>query len=120
MEEKMKNLFAALAIMTGLMLAVPYVATADVAEGEAIVMKKCKGCHAFGKAKMGPDLDGIGKRTDAAWLKSWLTDTGGTWAANEGYTATLRAAVGDKGPKHKTPKLDDAQINSIVEFLMTK
>jgi len=96
-------------------------AFADVKAGEKLFFKRCKGCHAFGKKKMGPDLSGISQRANAEWVKKWLVDTKGTWASNDPITQNLKSRVKEKKPKHRTPKkLSGEKIDNLVEFLMTK
>jgi len=96
-------------------------AFADVKAGKKLFFKKCKGCHAFGKKKLGPDLNGISQRATAEWVKKWLVDTKGTWASDDPITQNLKSRVKEKKPKHRTPKkLSEEKINSLVEFLMTK
>ncbi len=68
-----------------------------------IINQLCVACHAIegqGGA-VGPALDGVGSRRDAAWLRTWLHDP---------------LAV---KPDTKMPKLplDDAQIDELVAYL---
>jgi len=84
---------------------------------------KCKTCHkTSAKKKVGPGLKGIMSRVDEAWMKKWLHDPQGTWAANEGYTAELRKKL-KKTKKKKTAmkikKLSDSEIADIIAYLKT-
>jgi len=98
-------------------------ASAGAAEGEAAWKAvKCGNCHnQTDKKKVGPGLAGILARADEAWVKSWLADPEGVWKANEGYTATMKAAMGKAGspkPSHKTSrKLTEQEVNDLVEFM---
>ena len=59
-------------------------APADKLDGKAIFLaQKCNLCHAVSSAAIvrtsksekmkGPDLAGVGKRREAAWMRRWLT-----------------------------------------------
>jgi nitric oxide reductase subunit C len=57
----------------------PDLAPASVAVNPAqpkVFAQMCAACHSLGGAggKVGPALDGIGSRRDAAWLSKWLAD----------------------------------------------
>ncbi len=108
-------------------LAAAPMAFADVAKGEALFndkgATKCLVCHAFGKKVVGPDLAGTGKNHTKPWIVKWLTDTQGTWTANDPETASLKKRQNKEGkpkPAHMTPKLTDEQAGDIADFLMTK
>ncbi len=100
-------------------------ASADALQGEALFHGaiKCKNCHkTSAKKKLGPGLAGVTKRAPEDWLMKWLKDPQGTWAANEGYTKTLKAKLKrESKPKtrHKTKKLTDPQIADLVDYLKT-
>lgn len=100
-------------------------ASADAALGEALFhgAAKCKNCHKISsKKKLGPGLAGVAKRAPEGWLAKWLKDPQGTWAANEGYTKTLKSTLKrESKPKtrHKTKKLTDTQIKGIIDYLKT-
>lgn len=68
--------------------------------------KKCKVCHTLNgvsgpKAKVGGELDGIGSKRDAAWLKSYLTDP--------------KSVMPDA--KMKKIKMTPEQLDAMVEFM---
>ncbi|MDQ6974519.1 MAG: c-type cytochrome, partial [Mariprofundaceae bacterium] len=44
----------------------------DVMQGKQIFQSICVHCHVIGEKKFAPDLTGIGKRRDIAWLNAWL------------------------------------------------
>lgn len=121
----MKKEFLAVTFAAGL-VAAP-MAFADAAKGEALFndkgATKCLVCHAFGKKVVGPDLAGVGKIHTKPWIVKWLTDTQGTWVANDPETADLKKrqnkATKPK-PAHMTPKLTEEQAGDIADFLMTK
>ncbi len=119
-----KEIFAATLAM-GLVTAP--MAFADTAKGEALFndkgAAKCPVCHAFGKKVVGPDLNGVGKLHTKPWIVKWLTDTQGTWTANDPETADLKKRQNKETkpkPAHMTPKLTEAQAGDIADFLMTK
>lgn len=66
----------------------------------------CVSCHALGGAggTVGPSLDGVGDRLDAAYLEKWLKDP---------------AAVKPGTTMPKLP-LDDAQLGELVTFLSSQ
>jgi len=61
-------------LFISIMLAqLPSAWAADMEEGKTIFQTVCIHCHAMhGEQKFAPDLTGIGKRRDAAWLDAWL------------------------------------------------
>ncbi len=102
-------------------------ALADASKGEALFndkgTTKCLVCHAFGKKVVGPDLNGVGKRHTKPWIVKWLTDTQGTWTANDPETADLKKRQNKETkpkPAHMTPKLTEEQADNLADFLMTK
>jgi len=100
-------------------------AQADPAAGEAFFNGggKCKNCHnTSDKKKVGPGLSQITQRAGEDWIKAFLNDTNGVWAADEGYTKTLKAAMNKTGkpkPAHKTRQLTETEINDLLDFLKT-
>lgn len=93
----------------------------DAKAGEtAFKKKKCTICHAFGKKKMGPDLNEISKRANAEWLTKWLTDDKKTWKSHDPITMDLKKRVGYDKQKQKLPKLKKSEVADLVQFLMTK
>ncbi|MCG6889549.1 MAG: SCO family protein [Gammaproteobacteria bacterium] len=42
--------------------------------GETIFRTRCSSCHGFGKDGVGPDLQGVTKQRDPAWLVRWLME----------------------------------------------
>jgi len=115
--KKASIIFAALAVLIQ-----AQTAAAGAAEGEAAWKAlKCGNCHnQTDKKKVGPGLAGLMTRTNDAWVKSWLADPEGVWKANEGYTVTLKTAMGKAGspkPAHKTRKLTEQEVNDLVEFM---
>ncbi|MDH5541390.1 MAG: cytochrome c [Nitrospinota bacterium] len=110
------------ALLLFLVFSISSAAIAGVTEGEAYFNKKCKACHDFGKKKVGPDLADISKRANPEWLKKWLADTEGVWAANDPITADLKKRTnGKEKPRHKNPKeMTEGDIANLTDFLMTK
>jgi nitric oxide reductase subunit C len=83
-------------------------AYAGADEGKALYDKQCKVCHSIAgdKGKMadkGGPLDGVGKKRDAAWLKSYIADP--------------KAVMPDaKMPKMK---LTPEQVDDLVAYMLT-
>jgi protein SCO1/2 len=40
--------------------------------GEVLFLKACAGCHAFGSARVGPDLDGLLERRKRSWITEFI------------------------------------------------
>ena len=82
------------------------VAAAPSAQRPQVFSQICVTCHALGGlgGTVGPALDGVGTRLDAAYLEKWLRDPG---AVKPGTTMP------------KLP-LDDAQLGELVTFLSSQ
>jgi nitric oxide reductase subunit C len=78
-------------------------ATAEAAQRPVVFSQLCIACHALGGSGgiVGPALDGVGNRFDAAYLERWLRDPN---AVKPGTTMP------------KLP-LDEAQLAELVPFL---
>jgi len=62
----------------------------DAANGEAIFKAKCAACHTVGGGKLvGPDLQGVTTRRDAAWLRRWLKEPDRVLAEGDAIAAQL-------------------------------
>ena len=87
----------------------PGAMVAAAGSGEGIfASNRCISCHTLngtaGKlAKVGGVLDGVGKKRDASWLKSYLQDP-------------VAALPGAQMPK---PDLTPADLDSLVAYLVT-
>src|SRR5262249_4095894 len=47
----------------------------EAVRGQLAFQSKCLACHSIGQGrKLGPDLAGVTKRRDVAWLTRWLKD----------------------------------------------
>lgn len=84
----------------------PAVASASFASRPVVFNQICVACHSLGGAggKVGPALDGVATRRDAAFLKQWITDP---------------PAI---KPDTKMPRLPltEAQVDELVGFLSTQ
>jgi nitrite reductase (NO-forming) len=81
--------------------------------GKLSFESKCLACHSIaGGDKLGPDLHGVTKRRDAAWLARWLKDPDAMLKSD----ATAKALLG----KYKVPmpnqNLSDNEVHEFVEY----
>jgi len=79
-----------------------------LSHGRALIRNaQCDGCHVIGGAshpgRVGPDLSGIGRRVDPAWLFRWLKNP-------RDYAANARM------PRFE---LEDKYVDALVGYLMT-
>src|SRR5206468_6348731 len=84
----------------------------NAVKGKLSFESKCLACHSIaGGDKLGPDLYGVSKRRDAAWLGKWLKSPERMLQSD----ATAKALLG----KYKIPmpnqNLSDAEIKEFVE-----
>jgi len=89
-------------VILGLCLATPVLGI----DKQEFYNKKCKVCHTLNgvsgpKAKVGGELDGVGTKRDAAWLRSYLTDP--------------KSVLADA--KMKKIKMTPEQLDAMVEFM---
>ncbi|MCC6848678.1 MAG: c-type cytochrome [Deltaproteobacteria bacterium] len=48
---------------------------ADASDGQRIFQQSCAACHTVGEGKrLGPDLEGVTKTRDSAWLNRWIRE----------------------------------------------
>lgn len=90
------------AVALVMMLAMP----AWGVDSQEFYNKKCKVCHTLNgvsgpKAKVGGNLDGVGTKRDAAWLRSYLTDP--------------KSVMADA--KMKKIKMTPEQLDAMVQFM---
>jgi cytochrome c2 len=84
-------------------------------DGQKLFTEKCRGCHTVGAGKLiGPDLQDVTKRRDAAWLQSFIQDPGTLFASNDPTAAQLLAEY-----KMMMPALglSAVEVDSIIKYL---
>ncbi len=87
----------------------------DASAGATLFQQKCAACHTIGQGdRVGPDLKGVTKERDEAWLKEWLKDP------------AAMIASGDPGAKELSSKypmtmpnlgLSDQQIDDLIAYM---
>jgi protein SCO1/2 len=82
--------------------------------GEKMFRTRCSSCHNFGKDGVGPDLVGVTKTRDPAWLMRWLKEPDKMIAEKDPVAISLLE-------KYKIPmpnmRLTDRDIKEIIEFM---
>ncbi len=106
-------------------LAVPAPAVSDdyavtpsqdtAADGEALFASTCTACHTIGGGDgVGPDLEGVTARRDAAWLASWLANPPQLIADGDPIATEMLAAF--NGLEMPSFGLSEAQIDSLIAY----
>lgn len=109
-------LLLALAALPGRVLAAPV--TQGASPGETLFQTKCVACHTIGKGKLvGPDLQDVTARRDAAWLKQFIADPNKLFDANDPTAQQLLAE--NNNVRMPALGLTDAEISAVVAFLGT-
>jgi len=94
-------------------------ATATPTDPEAVAGKlafesKCLACHSIGQGKkLGPDLAGVTKRRDGAWLTRWLKDPEAMLETDEHAKAMLKEYNNIPMPGQN---LSDAEIKEYIKY----
>jgi nitrite reductase (NO-forming) len=86
----------------------------DALAGKGIFESKCLACHSIGQGrKLGPDLAGVSKQRDAAWLTRWLKDPDSMLKSDEHAKAMLKQYNNIPMPNQS---LTDADIRQIIKY----
>ena len=123
---KMKMLVLTIAMAFALVMGISAVAMAGDAEKGKSVFNgagKCKACHKTDDKKLvGPGLAGVSKLYDDAWLKGWILDPQGVWAAGDPKVEDMKKRLNKTG-KPKTAmapgKISPEDADDIVAYLKT-
>lgn len=77
--------------------------------------RKCFRCHTFGKESLvGPDLRGVMRRHDVAWLRRWLGETDLMLQTDSAAIALMVAFGGVRMPQLK---LSPDEVEAVLHYL---
>ena len=79
-------------------------------QGEAIFNQRCAACHVPNGQSVGPDLAGVLKRRDRAWVERWIRSPGKLVAEKDPTALALLEKHGDvlmPGVELSAPELDE-------------
>jgi len=86
----------------------------EAARGKLAFGSKCLACHSIGEGKkLGPDLAGVSKRRDGAWLTRWLKDPDAMLKTDEHAKAMLKEYNNIPMPNQN---LSDAEIREYIKY----
>ena len=61
--------------LTSCLICLPQASNAGAEQGKQVYQQKCVACHTIGKGRLvGPDLKGVTKLRDRAWLVRWIVE----------------------------------------------
>jgi nitrite reductase (NO-forming) len=87
---------------------------AEAARGKLAFESKCLACHSIGQGKkLGPDLAGVTKHRDVAWLTRWLKDPAKMLETDEHAKAMLKEFNNIPMPNQN---LTDAEIREYIKY----
>ncbi len=90
-------------------------AKGDVQAGKKVFEAMCVACHTIGgKGRIGPDLAGVTKRREHAWLVKWLKDPP---AMQKSDPIAKKLLAEWKNVPMPNPMLNDKQITDVLAFL---
>lgn len=99
----------------GLSVSITDTWAADASAGGTLFKQKCAACHTIGGGDtVGPDLAGVTKERDAAWLKKWIADPAGVIASGDPVATSLKSKYGMVMP---TLGLSDEEIDNVIAYL---
>ena len=86
----------------------------EAARGKLAFESKCLACHSIGQGKkLGPDLAGVTKHRDVAWLTRWLKDPAKMLETDEHAKAMLKEFNNIPMPNQG---LTDAEIKEFIKY----
>jgi nitrite reductase (NO-forming) len=86
----------------------------EAARGKLAFESKCLACHSIGQGKkLGPDLAGVTKRRDDAWLARWLKSPEAMLKTDEHAKAMLKEHNNIPMPNQN---LSDAEIREYIKY----
>jgi nitrite reductase (NO-forming) len=86
----------------------------EAARGKLAFESKCLACHSIGQGKkLGPDLAGVSKSRDTAWLTRWLKDPAKMLQTDEHAKAMLKESNNIPMPNQN---LSDAEIREFIKY----
>jgi nitrite reductase (NO-forming) len=86
----------------------------DAVAGKLAFESKCLACHSLGGGKkLGPDLAGVTRHRDAAWLTRWLKDPAAMLKTDEHAKAMLKEYNNIPMPNQS---LSDAEIKQYLKY----
>lgn len=84
--------------------------------GQAIFQAKCTPCHSIGGGVIvGPDLQGVTERRDAAWLNRWIAEPDKMLAEGDPIAAELLAQ--HNNVPMPNPNLTAAEVQDVISYL---
>lgn len=82
--------------------------------GETIFRTRCSACHAFGADGLGPDLMGVTRKRDPAWLLRWIREPDKMLAEKDPLATALMARYRIPMPNMR---LGDKDANSVIAYI---
>jgi protein SCO1/2 len=85
-------------------------------KGQYLFANRCAACHSIGRGeRVGPDLAGVTRRRDQAWLKRYLAAPDRMLAAGDPIARALDARYGSA--KMPNLRLGEADVTALVDYL---
>ncbi len=90
----------------------------SVTDGEALFKSKCTACHTIGSGPLiGPDLKGVTKIRDVAWLSAWIKGPDKVVASGD---ATAKQLVAQYGMQMPNLGLSDTEVAGLIAYLQSQ
>lgn len=83
--------------------------------GHALFRERCAACHVAGGDSVGPDLAGVTRRRDHAWLARWIREPDVLVAAGDPQALELVARHG--GVRMPPSGLSEAEVEQVIRHL---
>lgn len=87
-----------------------------VSKGQYLFANRCAACHSIGRGdRVGPDLAGVTRRRDQAWLKRYLAEPDRMLAAGDPVARSLDARYGSA--KMPNLRLAETDVAALIDYL---
>ena len=95
----------------------------DISKGESLFRTRCAACHTIGakdaakpgKAPVGPDLLGVTRKRDRAWLTRWLAEPDKMLAEKDPLAMALLAEYDNVAMPNL--RLGDVEIQALLTYI---
>ena len=90
---------------------------AQILKGKKLFEQHCSTCHNFTEDAIGPNLSGLTRQVESAWIKSFIKNSAALIEAQD--ERALRVLAKYKSPMPGFPDFTDQDLNDLLSYLHT-